>query len=252
MSLSSPSLQGRHSRQDPSHGAGGAKAVVDAHHGQTGGAGGVHGQKGSDPLEGGSVSAGHRHSHDGCRTDPPDEAGQGAFHAGHHHHGVRLSQLVYRSQETMDPSHTAVDQNRRTETVGTKDSHTLISHRKISRPRRDHHDTPRALGSRAPNHNGQRSGACDLALRLHVGGRCHLARISPGQQNGSTARLGQQLTHDKSALFRRLPGRIDGLTHPLTQPSVVVNPGEAEISEGKTAQPRRGVVRVDDPSADVV
>ena len=101
-----------------------------------GGARGVHGQQGGDPLEGGAVAGAGGHGHHRGRGDAADQAGQRPLHAGHHHHGVGLGQLVGRGQQAVHPGHPAVGQQGRPQPERHQGGLALAGHRQVGGARR--------------------------------------------------------------------------------------------------------------------
>ena len=70
------------------NGVGGAKAVVDIHHGDPRGAVIQHPQKCRQALEMGTVANGRGHGHQRKAYQAPQNAGEGRFHARDHDEGI--------------------------------------------------------------------------------------------------------------------------------------------------------------------
>jgi hypothetical protein len=92
----------------PRHCTGGAEAVVDPDDDDPGRAGGVHGEEGRHPLQGGAVADAGRHGDHGRRAQPGDEARQRALHPGDDDDGFGIRYLVDGGEQAVHPSHSAV------------------------------------------------------------------------------------------------------------------------------------------------
>jgi len=97
---------------------------------------------------------------------------------------------------------------------------------------------------------GAGGGAPAAGVPVHGGRR--LLGVGSRQQHRLPGWLGEELGDDGRALVGRLTRRVDGLQQTLSQRAMVVDPREADISEGQAAQPGHGVVGIQRTGPDVV